>query len=220
MDDNRRCTATNRQGKRCGRAAIEGGTVCVVHGGAAPQVKRAAEIRAAQMSAHEQARRMVARAGVDADPIEHLLDSLHISAAMVHIYGEMVAALDASGEESSREVRGWQDIDFDVVGHDKASKVVARVDSDPLLVETAGGTVQLHPFVAELRYWVAERGRFAALCIKAGIAERQTKVREEQAQLVAQAMRGLAQRLGIALDQRFGAAARAELTLMQGGLSA
>lgn len=37
-----RCTATNRQGKRCGKAPIQGGNVCRMHGGAAPQVKQAA----------------------------------------------------------------------------------------------------------------------------------------------------------------------------------
>lgn len=33
------CTATNRQGRRCGKSPIPGGTVCRMHGGAAPQVK-------------------------------------------------------------------------------------------------------------------------------------------------------------------------------------
>lgn len=36
------CVATNRQGKRCGRSPIAGATVCRMHGGAAPQVKRKA----------------------------------------------------------------------------------------------------------------------------------------------------------------------------------
>lgn len=36
------CTATNRQQQRCKRAPIPGGTVCRMHGGAAPQVKEAA----------------------------------------------------------------------------------------------------------------------------------------------------------------------------------
>lgn len=40
-----RCTATNRQGKRCGKPPIAGGTVCRMHGGAAPQVIQAAEDR-------------------------------------------------------------------------------------------------------------------------------------------------------------------------------
>lgn len=41
----RQCTATNRQGKRCGRSPIVGGTVCDRHGGKAPQVQRKARLR-------------------------------------------------------------------------------------------------------------------------------------------------------------------------------
>lgn len=41
----RQCKATTRGGKRCGNAPIEGGTVCRMHGGAAPQVKRRAALR-------------------------------------------------------------------------------------------------------------------------------------------------------------------------------
>lgn len=40
--ERRRCTATNREGERCGRAPIPGGTVCVNHGGKAPQTAAAA----------------------------------------------------------------------------------------------------------------------------------------------------------------------------------
>lgn len=41
----RQCVGTNRQGERCGNAPIPGGTVCVLHGGAAPQARKAAERR-------------------------------------------------------------------------------------------------------------------------------------------------------------------------------
>ena len=41
----RKCRATNRSGNPCRQTAIPGGTVCVYHGGAAPQVKAAAERR-------------------------------------------------------------------------------------------------------------------------------------------------------------------------------
>lgn len=40
-----RCSATNRQGKRCGKPPIMGGRVCRMHGGAAPQVQLAAAER-------------------------------------------------------------------------------------------------------------------------------------------------------------------------------
>jgi hypothetical protein len=45
-----RCTATSKQrGERCLRQAIPGGTVCYWHGGAAPQAKKAAEARLAEL---------------------------------------------------------------------------------------------------------------------------------------------------------------------------
>jgi hypothetical protein len=41
----RQCTATNRAGERCQRQPIPGGHVCVMHGGAIPQVQRSARMR-------------------------------------------------------------------------------------------------------------------------------------------------------------------------------
>jgi hypothetical protein len=48
MDVSRQCTASSKQsGERCRRAAIQGGFVCVTHGGGAPQVKLSATDRLA-----------------------------------------------------------------------------------------------------------------------------------------------------------------------------
>lgn len=43
--EERRCTAKTRSGSRCRNAPIPGGTVCRMHGGAAPQVKAKADER-------------------------------------------------------------------------------------------------------------------------------------------------------------------------------
>lgn len=49
-DDRRRCTAKSaRTGQPCKKYAILGGTVCDTHGGSAPQVKRAAAERLADL---------------------------------------------------------------------------------------------------------------------------------------------------------------------------
>lgn len=49
-DPARWCTATARStGVRCGNPAIRGGTVCLKHGGAAPQVRAAARLRLATL---------------------------------------------------------------------------------------------------------------------------------------------------------------------------
>src|SRR4029450_12285626 len=41
----RQCTATNSQGERCKRQPIPGGTVCVNHGGKAPQTVAAGGVK-------------------------------------------------------------------------------------------------------------------------------------------------------------------------------
>jgi hypothetical protein len=52
VDDSRRCRATSkRAGERCKRAAIPGGRVCTIHGGASPRARAAAERRQAESAA-------------------------------------------------------------------------------------------------------------------------------------------------------------------------
>lgn len=41
----RQCTGTNRSGERCQRQPIPGGHVCVMHGGAIPNVQKSAKMR-------------------------------------------------------------------------------------------------------------------------------------------------------------------------------
>jgi hypothetical protein len=50
MDESRRCAAHSSQtGEPCKKAAIRGGTVCASHGGQAPQVKKSARERLAEL---------------------------------------------------------------------------------------------------------------------------------------------------------------------------
>lgn len=57
----RSCKAKTRRGKPCGGKPIVGGTVCRMHGGAAPQVKRKAEERLADLIDPDRALREAAR---------------------------------------------------------------------------------------------------------------------------------------------------------------
>lgn len=45
MDSKTLCTASRRNGEQCLNYAIKGATVCRMHGGSAPQVRRAAQVR-------------------------------------------------------------------------------------------------------------------------------------------------------------------------------
>jgi hypothetical protein len=184
-----KCTAKSKQtGKRCGQYPVPGAKVCRFHGGKAPQVEKAAEVRAAKMAAHEQASRMVARAGVDVDPIEHLLESLHRAAALVEVWGTMVAAIDDAAEREGEDIRGslgyTENTDED--SHDELNVV----SLDRIVTLNRHGEAQIHPFVEEYDKWVERRAKFAKLCIDAGVAERQVELAEHQVEIAHNAFEG------------------------------
>jgi hypothetical protein len=68
----RRCTAKNRQGTRCKKAPILGGTVCRNHGGASPQVKRKAAERV--LDVIDPDRTLRAAANIAYSDFRHLFD--------------------------------------------------------------------------------------------------------------------------------------------------
>jgi hypothetical protein len=108
MDDARRCTATNRSGGRCGRAAILGGTVCDHHGGKAPAVRAAAYRRLAERDA--------ARVLGDVDVLEigNPLERLAAVTARVAALEEHLASLladvglDAPTEKQAAVFHAWE----------------------------------------------------------------------------------------------------------------
>jgi hypothetical protein len=95
MDFDRRCTARNRRGERCRRAAIPGGTVCAMHGGKAPQVRHRANMRLIE----GEARRLAALldAGPVEDPIAALLDLAGQAVTLVDVLRGYVAELERVG---------------------------------------------------------------------------------------------------------------------------
>lgn len=203
MDDDRRCTATSkRSGQRCKKAAVVGASVCHMHGmgrRGAPQ-RRAAEHRAARLEAHRQAERMVARAGVDADPIEHLLDSLYRAAALVEVWGAMVAGLDAAtADEVLRgELRYFPTDDG-----------MTSTSADQLVAFDKGGMAKVHPYVVEYHSALERRAKFAKLALDAGVAERSVRIAEDQARQVAEVIRATLDELDLDETAKAGAVRRA-----------
>lgn len=98
----KQCTGTTRRGSRCARSPIAGALVCRLHGGAAPQVRAKAAVRAEVMSW-----------GLDAptvDPGDTLLKLVGQSAARARRYAAeleaMVAEHDTLRDALIREARG------------------------------------------------------------------------------------------------------------------
>src|SRR5688572_14527001 len=74
----RQCKAHRKNGERCTRIPIIGGTVCIMHGGKAPQVKMAAEerIKALVDPAITQLARLIDDADSDAVKLSAVKDAL------------------------------------------------------------------------------------------------------------------------------------------------
>jgi hypothetical protein len=206
---------SKRSGKRCRNDAMKSTNVCRMHGGKAPQVQKAAGVRAARVAAEAEAQRMVARAGVDADPIEHLLESLYRAAALVEVWGAMVAAIDQEAEENAAErdeVRG--ELSYAEETSERSPYELRVRSQDRLLALDRHGQAGVHPYVTEYQSALERRAKFAKLCIDAGIAERQVRIAEEQGQLIAKAIRGILEDLGVADNKETPGVVRKHLQLV------
>jgi hypothetical protein len=87
------CTAHTTAGNPCRRQAIKGGTVCYVHGGAAPQTKAAAHRRLAEAEAAESIRDVVV--APISNPLEALAEVAEEARAWQGHIAAKVAELDA-----------------------------------------------------------------------------------------------------------------------------
>ncbi len=94
MNDNRRCTATAKAtGERCKRAAAPGGTVCVKHGGGAPQVRAAAARRVERQAAEAELAAVFGAPLSEADPVETVINEIRHCAGHVQWLRAKVAEL-------------------------------------------------------------------------------------------------------------------------------
>lgn len=181
MDDNRRCTAKSKQSaERCKRAAIVGGTVCKIHGGGIPAVKAAAE-RNAELEA---ARRQLAALGEpDAiDPGQALLRLIAWKYGEVQWLRDRVKAVPAD------------ELTWGRAQTDQGIGPQGMVDTT---------TTKAAPSV----WWVLLRDAenqladYSTRALKAGIAERQIRLAEGQADLVVGVVQRIYQRLNLTPEQ-------------------
>lgn len=94
-----RCTAVStRSGQPCRNRPVAGATVCRMHGGAAPQVKR----KAAQRRAETEARRFLAQVDVVplGNPIDEIFDLAAKVKAMMGFVESHVATVDIADWQS------------------------------------------------------------------------------------------------------------------------
>lgn len=112
MDESRRCTAKVKQtGERCKRAAIPGGTICVIHGGASPAVRAAAARREADAAATA-ALEVVWNpdASPVGDPVEALASLAGKLQHAVDVLGARVEVTDLDGTTALALSRAMRDL--------------------------------------------------------------------------------------------------------------
>lgn len=175
--ERRYCRAENRQGRRCGNLAMHGSDVCRIHGGAAPQVRRRAAANVARDRALAEARRL--GGSLEVDPHEVLLAQVREAAANVEVLRSHVAGLAVDlADDGTAVAVPEQRIEWDKGG--------THVDA------------KVHILVAMYNDERDRLARYAKLAIDAGVAERQVRVAEQQAQRLG---RAFSRALDAAADQ-------------------
>jgi hypothetical protein len=163
------CIATSRRsGERCKRPALAGATVCSKHGGSAPQVKAAAARRVEQAKASAATARLGLR--VEGDPIAHMLDVIAYQAGMVAYWRSVVEAID----------------------DDSLTWGATKVNDGP-----TGTTEEAKPHIAYSLLDEAQSKlvRYCAEAMKAGVAERQVRLAEQQGSLMSALQRAVLSRM-------------------------
>lgn len=183
-----RCAGHNKTGKPCRKYPINGGTVCMTHGGAAPQVRAAANRRLAAGEAERSLRKTLA--DVDVHEITDPVDTFR------RITSEVIALKDFFAER------------------------VADLN-DELRFTDKRGNEQLDARVALYERALNRSGKFLETWIRLGMEERLTRVQEQLARDVGNALLAAAAELGLdAEDDRVRSTLAKHLRVIDGGQSA
>lgn len=165
---------------------------CKLHGGSTETGTKAAKREEVEVKAQ----RMVELAGVDQDPFEHLLETLYRAAALERVWGQMVGELDELAEEENADSRSRGELGYEMDTDEKSPYELLVRAKDRLLALDRHGQAGVHPFVTKLEEAIDRRAKVAKMCVDAGVAERQVRLAEGQAHLLATAIKGIIIDLG------------------------
>lgn len=186
---NPRCRVVKYNGEPCKQNAIDGGTVCWSHGGAAPHVATRAAVRAAAAE--------WGPTDTKEDPGEILLRLVAQSARRAALYADLLQ------EQYERAVAG------DIYGDDLGlpSNIRALI-GHKFALSKSGDAVPIEEAIRGLvELEGIERDRcalFASKAIAAGLAERTVRIAERQGAVIADVLRAVLAdpSLGLTAEQK------------------
>lgn len=159
MATKRQCRATSTTtGEQCKRAAIKGGVVCHMHGGAAPQVKAAAKRRLALEEARQIVSELSLGTEVETTPEEAILAQVWEAAGNVAVLRGLVEQL---------EVQFGKDGIAGLTGNEKKWNEAAPHIFVTMYGEERDRLVRVSKIAAEI-----------------GLSERMVRIVEQQAELM------------------------------------
>jgi len=169
---------------------VQGATVCVAHGGRAPQVKAAA----ARRQEEESARRQAARLGLSREvaPGEALLEEVRRCAGLVDFFEQRVVELHDKDEQLEGP---------------KSALVWGVTEETEITGGPMHGSTSKSEAAPSVWYvlWTQERDRLvkaSTAALKAGVEERRVRLAEQQGALVAAVIRRVLERLGLTVEQQ------------------
>ena len=183
------CEATSKQsGQRCKRPAKPGANVCYMHGGASPQVLRAAERRIQQ-----------AKAGEAAGELAELLEAYDTPSTLmddmvegVRLLGLKAKALHFLAGELELEPKVRVDVEY---GERGAEFTTWANENAALWGADHSGDAKPHVLVEMARVWTVDWLKACKLALDAGIDQRRLELDQGQARQIANVIRGLADAL-------------------------
>lgn len=198
--DSRFCNARTRgDGSPCDKPAGSGTNhlgvgKCRLHGGASPNAEIAGQIWLAHRDYQ------VMGVPVDVTPHDALLECIRIAAGEVSYASERIAALDME----------------DAVGPVITTRPLKEEKGAESSIERAEehGAPALHIWIQVRRQAMDRLVTYSATAIKAGLEERLVRVAEQQGQLLAQAVRGILEELGVADRPEVPSVVRKHLTMV------
>lgn len=175
------CGAKKRDGEACRARPIKGGTRCVRHGGAAPQV----QAKAAERVIEANARGILGRIDPTQpreNPVETLLNLIHGKTAEVSWLRGKVQALQD------------EDLVWGLVQHDTGVGPEGPIDKETYKAEQSIWWRLLREAENQLANWIT-------MALKAGVDERRVRIVEAQGSLVAGAIKSILDGLNLTPDQ-------------------